>query len=104
MKQSKILSVMTAGVCALSFLTGTGAPALLSVPVSAEPAVTTAPVTTAVTTDATYLTGSGHFYFNSTTTTPTTDSTTFFSSGTKTNISVPGTIVNTSGPDEPAEA
>lgn len=104
MKTKKLFSALTAGICALSFLTGTGAPSLLSVPVSAEPAVTTAPLTTAVTTDATYLTGSGHFYFNSTTTTPTTDSTTFFSSGTKTNISVPGTIVNTSGPDEPAEA
>lgn len=70
MKPKKLFSTLTAGICALSFLTGTGAPALLSVPVSAEPAAKAEPVPiagTSVTTDVTYLTGSGHLYLNSTT-------------------------------------
>ena len=100
MKIRKLMSAMTAAACVLSFAAGTGTPAVLSVSAADAPAASA--VTTAVTTDATYLTGSGHFHFNSTTTTPTTDSTTFFSSGTKTNISVPGTVVTTSGPKEPA--
>ena len=70
MKPKKLFSTLTAGICALSFLTGTGAPALLSVPVSAEPAAKAEPAPiagTSVTTDVTYLTGSGHLYLNSTT-------------------------------------